>query len=206
MHNSCRSQCRTDRGDPVEKAARPLCDELGRPSQQRLRGGLIATRLVGGLLACLIWIGGAAAQTAVDLELVVAVDVSLSMDLDEQRLQREGYVAAFRDREVQKVIASGGHGRIAVVYMEWAGPQWQSVIIPWTIIDSPEAARAFADRLEAQPISRERWTFDQRRPAVRREPAAEEQRPWRSPRHRHLRRRPQQCGTTGADRARRPVG
>ena len=101
---------------------------------------------------------GAAAQTSVDLELVIAVDVSLSMDLDEQRLQREGYVAAFRDPEVHKAIAAGPHGRIAVVYMEWAGPSWQSVIIPWTVIDSPEAARAFADRLEAQPISRERWT------------------------------------------------
>jgi hypothetical protein len=94
----------------------------------------------------------------VDLELVIAVDVSLSMDLDEQRLQRDGYVAAFRDGELHKAIMSGGHRRIAVVYIEWAGPQWQSVIIPWTVIDSPEAARAFADRLEKQPITRERWT------------------------------------------------
>jgi hypothetical protein len=117
-----------------------------------------SSRLTGGLLACLFWIAGAAAQTAVDLELVIAVDVSLSMDLDEQRLQREGYVAAFRDADVQKAIVSGGHGRIAVAYMEWAGPHWQSVIIQWTVIDSPQAARAFADRLEAQPISRERWT------------------------------------------------
>ena len=158
MHNSCRPNCGTDRHAPVDKAVRSPCDESGRPRLPRQRGGCIATRLAGGFLACLLWIGAAAAQTAVDLELVIAVDVSLSMDLDEQRLQREGYVAAFRDREVQKAIASGGHGRIAVVYMEWAGPQWQSVIIPWTIIDGPEAARAFADRLEAHPISRERWT------------------------------------------------
>jgi hypothetical protein len=102
--------------------------------------------------------GRAVAQTRVDLELVIAVDVSLSMDLDEQRLQREGYVAAFRDPEIHKAIASGAYGRIAVVYVEWAGPHWQSVIIPWTVVDSPAAARAFADRLEAQPISRERWT------------------------------------------------
>lgn len=122
------------------------------------RGGALAARLAGGLLACLLWMDGATAQTAVDLELVIAVDVSLSMDLDEQRLQREGYVAAFRDGEVQKAITSGGYRRIAVAYMEWAGPQWQSVIIPWTVIDSPQAALAFADRLEKQPISRERWT------------------------------------------------
>jgi Protein of unknown function (DUF1194) len=95
----------------------------------------------------------------VDLELVIAVDVSLSMDLEEQRLQREGYVAAFRDPAIHKAIASAGaNGRIAVVYMEWAGPHWQSVIIPWTVLDSAEAARAFADKLEAQPITRERWT------------------------------------------------
>jgi hypothetical protein len=94
----------------------------------------------------------------VDVELVIAVDVSLSMDTDEQRLQREGYVAAFRDPELQRAIRSGAHGRIAVVYMEWAGPTLQSVVIPWTVIDGPDAARAFADRLAAQPISRLRLT------------------------------------------------
>jgi len=99
-----------------------------------------------------------AAQTAVDLELVLAVDVSLSMDMDEQRLQRDGYVQALRDPEVQKAIASGPNGRITVTYMEWAGPPSQTVVIPWTIIDGPAAARAFADQLEAAPISRARMT------------------------------------------------
>jgi Protein of unknown function (DUF1194) len=94
----------------------------------------------------------------VDVELVIAVDVSLSMDADEQRLQREGYVAAFRDPELQRAITSGAHGRIGLVYMEWAGPSSQSVVIPWTIIDGPGTARAFADRLAAQPISRLRLT------------------------------------------------
>lgn len=106
----------------------------------------------------MLGIAGAAAQTTVDLELVIAVDVSLSMDLDEQRLQREGYVAAFRDPAIQKAIGSGAYGRIAVVYMEWAGSHWQSVIVPRTVIDGPRAARAFADRLEGEPITRERWT------------------------------------------------
>ena len=100
----------------------------------------------------------AQAQTAVDLELVIAVDVSLSMDLDEQRLQRDGYVAAFRDPELHKAIASGGNGRIAVTYMEWAGPQSQSVVIPWTVLDGAEAALAFAAKLEAVQISRARLT------------------------------------------------
>jgi hypothetical protein len=100
----------------------------------------------------------ALAQAAADLELVIAVDVSLSMDLDEQRLQRDGYVAAFRDPEVHKAITSGPHGRIAVTYMEWAGPPTQQVVVPWTKIDGPDAARAFADRLETVPISRARMT------------------------------------------------
>jgi Protein of unknown function (DUF1194) len=100
----------------------------------------------------------AAAQPAADLELVIAVDVSLSMDLDEQRLQRDGYVSAFRDPEVHKAITSGPNGRIVATYMEWAGPPTQQVVVPWTTIDGPEAARAFADRLETLPISRARMT------------------------------------------------
>lgn len=114
---------------------------------------------VAGVVAA-AWLGHAPAlaQTPVDLELVLAVDVSLSMDLDEQRLQRDGYVAAFRDPEVQKAITSGPHGRIAVTYMEWAGPPSQQVVIPWTTVDGAEAANALADRLELTPISRARMT------------------------------------------------
>ena len=100
----------------------------------------------------------AGAQTKVDLELVLAVDVSLSMDLDEQRLQREGYVAALRDPEIHKAITSGPHGRIAVTYVEWAGTMSQAVVMPWTILDSPAAAEAFASKLEQMPISRARFT------------------------------------------------
>jgi hypothetical protein len=115
-------------------------------------------RFAGAVAACALGVAGAAAQTRVDVELVVAVDVSLSMDTGEQRLQREGYVAAFRDHELQRAITSGIYGRIAVVYVEWAGPSWQSVVIPWTVIDGPAAAHGFADRLAALPISRQRLT------------------------------------------------
>jgi Protein of unknown function (DUF1194) len=111
-------------------------------------------------LAAVVWTcpGAAVAQPTADLELVIAVDVSLSMDLDEQRLQRDGYVAAFRDPEVHKAIGSGPQGRIVVTYLEWAGPPTQDVVMPWTVIDGPVAARAFADRLETMPISRARMT------------------------------------------------
>src|SRR5262245_14391555 len=157
MHNSCRRSCRCRGLVSVDNPRRRLPAESG-PRRGRRWGGTRAARFVGALVASLLWLGSASAQTQMDLQLVIAVDVSLSMDLDEQRLQREGYVAAFRDPAIHKAIVSGGHGRIAVVYMEWAGPHWQSVIIPWTVLDSPRAANAFADTLEKQPITRERWT------------------------------------------------
>lgn len=100
----------------------------------------------------------AAAQTLVDLELVLAVDVSYSMDPEEQRLQRAGYVAALRDPDVMRAIRSGQHGRIAISYFEWAGPSNQNVVLPWTLVDGPEAAEAVAARLAAEPISRLRMT------------------------------------------------
>ena len=101
----------------------------------------------------------AAAQAqGVDLELVLAVDVSRSMDFEEQELQRDGYAAAFRHAEVIAAIASGPLGRIAVTYVEWAGPGVQTVVIPWTVIASPEDAFAFADKVATAEILRERGT------------------------------------------------
>src|SRR5262245_34993857 len=96
---------------------------------------------------------GAAAQ--VDLELVLAVDVSQSMDYDEHTLQRMGYVDAFRHKDVINAITSGPRGRIAVTVMEWAG-DWEPIdIIPWTVLDSEAAVKAFADRMEKAPINGE---------------------------------------------------
>lgn len=92
----------------------------------------------------------------VDLELVLAVDISRSMDEDEHMLQRDGYVSAFRHKDVINALTSGPQGRIAVTYMEWANDARQ--VIPWTIIDSAKAANDFADRLAAEPIYGERRT------------------------------------------------
>ena len=99
-----------------------------------------------------------AADTEVDLELVLAVDVSRSMDADEQRLQRDGYIAAFHHPEVIQAIQSGALGRIAVTYFEWAGPGFQTMIAPWTVIANAADADAFAGHLAAGPISRETGT------------------------------------------------
>jgi hypothetical protein len=111
------------------------------------------------LLPLLASSGAAIAQQGmrrVDLELVLAVDVSRSMDESEHALQREGYVQAFRHKDVINALMSGPEGRIAVTYMEWAAGTYP--IIPWTIIDSEAAAKAFADRLANEPRYSERRT------------------------------------------------
>ena len=94
-----------------------------------------------------------AQEIEVDLELVLAVDVSRSMDRGEQGLQKEGYLAGLQHPEVLQAIQSGFLGRIAVVYIEWAGPHSQATIEDWTVIDGLETAAAFADLVSAQPIS-----------------------------------------------------
>lgn len=121
-------------------------------------GGMLLRLLTAALALVLTERASLAADTPVDLELVLAVDVSRSMDLDEQALQRNGYVAAFRHKDVIEAIASGPNGRIAVSYVEWAGPSYQQKLVPWTLIDGEAAAHAFANRLAAAPISRERGT------------------------------------------------
>jgi hypothetical protein len=112
-------------------------------------------------LSLLLALAGAPARAEdveVDVELVLAVDVSWSMDLSEQRIQREGYSAAFRSPDVQAAIANGAVGRVAVTYVEWAGAGTQAVVIPWTVIDTRESADAFAYRLAQEEPTRARRT------------------------------------------------
>lgn len=111
-------------------------------------------------LACLWALGldDARAETEVDLALVLAVDVSRSMDPEEQELQRQGFIEAFRSPAVHEAIRSGMVGRITVTYVEWSGTDEQTVVAPWTIIDDPESAIRFADGLSRTPIARTRRT------------------------------------------------
>lgn len=90
----------------------------------------------------------------VDLELILAVDISLSMDDEEQRLQRDGYVAAIRHPDVIAAIRSGLNGRIAMTYLEWAGVTSQQIVVPWSLIDGEAAAEAFADDLATLPLQK----------------------------------------------------
>ena len=80
----------------------------------------------------------------VDVELVLAVDISRSMDAAELQLQRDGYVAALRHPDVIGAIESGFYGRIAVTYVEWAGPSEQTIVMPWRVIDDRASAEATA--------------------------------------------------------------
>ncbi len=100
----------------------------------------------------------ARAETEVDLALVIAVDISYSMDIDELALQRQGFAEAFRSSLVQDAIRRGMLGRISVVYLEWAGGWDQRVMVPWSIIEGPEIANAFADNVEAVPVRRAQRT------------------------------------------------
>jgi len=90
----------------------------------------------------------------VDVELILAVDVSYSMDVEELAIQREGYAQALMSSEFLKTLKTGPHGRIAVTYFEWAASGDQKIILPWQIIDGPESADAVAAEILKAPIRR----------------------------------------------------
>lgn len=101
---------------------------------------------------------GARALTPVDLELVLAVDVSGSVDFEEASLQRHGYIQAISSPEFAKAVTGGVLGRIAVIYVEWAGEDVQATVLDWRVIDGAASAAAFANSLAAAPISTGPWT------------------------------------------------
>jgi Protein of unknown function (DUF1194) len=121
---------------------------------------LIAAALAGGDVA------GVAAPSStpqladtkdspsVDVELVIAVDVSYSMDLDELAVQREGYAQAIVSKEFLQAMKSGPHSKIAVSYFEWSASSDQKIIIPWRVIDGPESADAVANEIMKTPVRR----------------------------------------------------
>jgi hypothetical protein len=95
-----------------------------------------------------LMVPGARAQTDVDLQLVVAVDASFSVDAREYALQLDGIAAAFRDPEVQDAIAAGRHGRIAVALAVWAESRYPKSAVDWYVVDGPASAEAFSRSVE----------------------------------------------------------
>jgi hypothetical protein len=94
------------------------------------------------------------ADAQVDVELVLAVDVSYSMDLEELAIQREGYAQAVTSPEFLNALKGGPHGKVAVTYFEWAASTDQKIVIPWRIIDGPETADAVAAEIMKAPLRR----------------------------------------------------
>ena len=110
---------------------------------------LLSACLVASLFAGRV----AQAEEAVDLLLVLASDVSRSVDAQKFQLQRDGYAAALANPSVLDAIRSGKNGKIAVAFVEWSGVTSQRVVIDWTIVKDAETAREFADRLIEAPRS-----------------------------------------------------
>jgi hypothetical protein len=102
----------------------------------------VAAPTIGSLLA-----DKSPSAILVDTELVLAVDVSYSMDPEEQQLQREGYIDAITSRDFMDALKGGMHAKIALTYFEWAGPFDQKIIVPWRLIDGPESAGGFANEI-----------------------------------------------------------
>ncbi|MGF1631512.1 MAG: DUF1194 domain-containing protein [Kiloniellaceae bacterium] len=113
-------------------------------------------------LLALAWLAGAASAQSqtpsqnrsgepVDLELVLLADSTGSIDDLEIFFQRRGYADALTDPDILSAISLGHDGRIAVTYVEWGDQHSQDVVVPWTIIDGPEAAAGFGEALMAAP-------------------------------------------------------
>ena len=100
----------------------------------------------------------ARAEEAVDVSLVMAVDVSRSIDEDEARLQREGYRVAVSDPVVVAAIRGGMIGAVGIAYVEWAGIEYQRTVIPWRRIATQADADAWAAELAAAPRASLSWT------------------------------------------------
>jgi len=93
-------------------------------------------------------------SVGVDVELVMAVDISYSMDYDELKLQRDGYVEAIASQEFLNALKQGMHGKVAVTLVEWAGVNDQRIVVPWRLIEGPASARAVAAEMANAPVRR----------------------------------------------------
>ncbi|MEM8794034.1 MAG: DUF1194 domain-containing protein [Pseudomonadota bacterium] len=119
-------------------------DSRSTRTMRTLRSGLVALAALTALVV------PARSETPVDVELILAVDVSRSMTARELEIQRRGYAEALVSDEVVQAITLGGlHGKVALTYVEWAGSYSQRVIVDWTLVESREGLEAFAAKLTA---------------------------------------------------------
>jgi len=133
----------------------------------RRHGWLVAGAIGTAAIAISAWGAGVAAprladlpgrsapgSAGVDVELVLAVDISYSMDFDELKLQRDGYVEALTSPEFLNALKQGMHGKVAITLIEWAGANEQRIVLPWRLVDGPASAQTVAAELAAAPVRR----------------------------------------------------
>jgi hypothetical protein len=120
-------------------------------SYARMAAFFLLCRVVATIALMLGMAPAARAQTAVDLQLVLAVDASGSVNHTRFELQKLGYAAAFRHPRVLGAIRSGAAQAIAVTMTQWTGPAQQVQVLPWTLIKDQTSANAFADAIEKMP-------------------------------------------------------
>jgi hypothetical protein len=117
-----------------------------------MRPTAIVAAALAGLIGTIAGPTGARAET-VDLLLVLAADVSRSIDEDEFNLQRKGYAQAMTDARVLRAIAGGRHHAIAVTFIEWSGAADQNVVLDWTLVRDEEGAAGVAATVLSAPRS-----------------------------------------------------
>src|SRR5215470_4490890 len=105
---------------------------------------------------CAVGLGLAAAspapaQTAADLQLVLAVDASGSVDTYRFELQRRGYIQAFRNPRVLQAVRGGASQSIAVTMMQWTGPLLHRMVVPWTQLKDEASVETVASLIERTP-------------------------------------------------------
>jgi hypothetical protein len=120
---------------------------------QRVSLALCAAIIAPALVAVGLRKEPAQAADSVDVALVLAADVSRSINDEEFKLQRRGYAAAITSSRLFEAIRAGAHGAIAIAFVEWAGEGEEKTVVDWTVIRSPDDARRFAAALESAPRS-----------------------------------------------------
>jgi hypothetical protein len=142
----------------IASSARPVAvfSPSWEAEEDLVRGGLP----IGLALCGAAWLAAIAGEAraagrpvAVDAAIVLATDVSRSIDDEEFALERRGYADAIRSQELIDAISTGPHGAIAVSYVEWAGDGEEKVVVDWTVIRDLKDARAFAAAVTAAPRS-----------------------------------------------------
>jgi hypothetical protein len=139
-----------------------LSFKMKRPTMRRISLGatLVASLLLGGEIMGIaapnprLRITDDSSAPSVDVELIIAVDVSHSMTIDELAVQREGYAEAIHSSEFLQAVQAGPNSKISIIYFEWSASNDQRIIVPWRMIDGPETADAVANEIMKIPVQR----------------------------------------------------